>query len=267
MADKRETDNRQGNEKYRPDPARNVNASNVFTKLETAPAYRQVADSVEQMITSGRLSPGDWLPTESDLATQLGVNRSTVREGLRALEHGGLVKRDGKRLKVAIPHYMELASRASRALVMHQVTFRELWEASEALETITAVLAVSRIKEEGIRALETNIKEMKSRLKDIDSVVSLDIEFHDLLAEGADNRALSLGREPVSLLFYPAGKIILSRLQTQQRILDAHQKIVSLIRKRDEEAVRTWMARHMADFKRGWERAGLNMESAVDRAA
>ena len=238
----------------------------VFAKLDIAPAYRQVAESVEQMITSGMLSPGDWLPTETDLATQLGVNRSTVREGLRALEHGGLVKRDGKRLKVAIPHYMDLASRASRALVMHQVTFRELWEASEALETITAVLAVARIGDDGIRALEHNIKEMKARLEDIDSVVSLDIEFHDLLAEGADNRALSLAREPVSLLFYPAGKIILSRVHTQRRILDAHRKIVALIRKRNEDAVRVWMARHMADFKRGWERTGLNMESAVDRA-
>jgi DNA-binding FadR family transcriptional regulator len=195
-------------------------AVNVFQKLDIAPAYRQVADSVEAMITSGRLSPGDWLPTETDLAAQLGVNRSTVREGLRALEHGGLVKRDGKRLKVAIPHYMDLASRASRALVMHQVTFRELWEASEALETITAVLAVERIGDEGIAALETNVKEMQARIKDIDSVVSLDIEFHDLLAEGADNRALSLAREPISLLFYPAGRKILSPVHTQKRILE-----------------------------------------------
>ena len=36
-------------------------AVNVFQKLDIAPAYRQVADSVEAMITSGRLSPGDWL--------------------------------------------------------------------------------------------------------------------------------------------------------------------------------------------------------------
>jgi len=241
-----------------------VPAPAVFQKLDIAPAYRQVADAVEQMITSGRLSPGDWLPTEADLAAQLGVNRSTVREGLRALEHGGLVRRDGKRLKVAIPHYMELASRASRALVMHQVTFRELWEASEALETITAVLAVERISDEGIAALDANVKEMHKRLADIDSVVSLDIEFHDLLAEGADNRALSLAREPISLLFYPAGRKILSRLNTQKRILDAHRRILALIRRRDVEAVRTWMARHMADFRRGWSRTGLDIDSAVD---
>jgi GntR family transcriptional repressor for pyruvate dehydrogenase complex len=237
-----------------------------FAKLELAPAYRQVTDAVERMITTGKLSLGDWLPTEADLCEQLGVNRSTVREGLRGLEHMGLVKRDGKRLKVAIPHYSELASRASRALVMQQVTIRELWEASEALETLTAVLAVNRIKPETIELLENNLKEMQARLNDVDSVVSLDIEFHDLLAEAADNRALSLAREPISLLFYPAGKAILSRLHTQRRVLDAHRKIVGLLRKKDEDGVRAWMTRHIGDIKRGYQQAGVSMDVPVDAA-
>jgi GntR family transcriptional regulator, transcriptional repressor for pyruvate dehydrogenase complex len=237
-----------------------------FSRLELAPAYQRVSEAVERMIASGQLVAGDWLPTEADLCTKLGVNRSTVREGLRGLEHSGLVKRDGKRLKVAIPHYSELASRASRALAMHQVTFRELWEASETLETLTAVLAVGRIKSEAIDALAANIKAMKERIDDVDSVVSLDIEFHDLIAEAADNRALSLAREPISLLFYPAGKVIMSRLKTQKRILDAHQKIVELLRAKDLEGVRKWMTRHIGDIKRGYQLAGLGMDSPVDTA-
>src|SRR5262245_7205567 len=81
----------------------------VFTKLALAPASRQVSASVSDLISSGKLRPGDLLPTEMELALQLGVNRSTIREGLRALEHEGLVRRDGKRLRVAIPHYADLA--------------------------------------------------------------------------------------------------------------------------------------------------------------
>src|SRR3546814_10475511 len=53
---------------------------------------------------------------------------------IRLLEHGGLVHRDScRRLSVGRPHYDRLASRASRALVRHQVTFRELLEATMAL--------------------------------------------------------------------------------------------------------------------------------------
>jgi DNA-binding FadR family transcriptional regulator len=248
------------------DGEQQVSARPIFAKLELAPAYRKVSDSIEQLIASGALKPGDWLPIEADLALQFGVNRSTIREGLRVLEHGGLVRRDGKRLRVAIPHYGELASRASRALVMHQVTFRQLWEASLALECVTVAFAVERIGKDGLQALEHNVAEMQAHLADIDAVIKLDIEFHDLVAEAAQNPALSLAREPVSLLFYPAGKVILSRIETQKRILDAHRKILALLKKRDAPGVRVWMERHMADFKRGYERTGVSLDQPVDSA-
>ena len=238
----------------------------TFPKLERPPAYRRVTDVVEEMIASGQLSAGDILPTEAELCTQLGVNRSTVREGLRGLEHIGFVKREGKRLRVALPHYRELASRASRAMAMHQVTFRELWEASVALETSVASLAAQRIGPRGIRALEENLKEMQARINDVESVVSLDIEFHNIISEEAGNQALSLAREPISLLFFPAGRVILTRLHTQERVLDAHNKIVGYLRKHDHAGAREWMERHVDDIKRGYEQAGLRLDRSVDSA-
>ena len=59
------------------------------------PNYRRVTLAIEEQILGGRMKLGDPLPTEQDLAEQLGVNRSTLREGLRALENAGLVKRAG----------------------------------------------------------------------------------------------------------------------------------------------------------------------------
>lgn len=239
----------------------------MFAKLNVAPAYRRVSDLVGDMITSGQLTAGDLLPTEAELSAQLGVNRSTVREGLRGLEQEGLVRRDGKRLRVAIPHYGELASRASRALVMHQITFRELFEASHAMETITATLAAKNISDDQLRALEKNLEEMQASLDDTDSVVSLDIEFHDIIGEAANNRALSLAREPISLLFYPAGKIILSGLKTHARVLDAHRHIVKLMRERDVAGVEMWMKRHMSDMKRGYDQIGVSVDGPLDFVA
>jgi GntR family transcriptional repressor for pyruvate dehydrogenase complex len=241
-----------------------MNRTALFEKLELAPAYRQVAQAIEEMITTGRLRPDEWLPTEADLSAQFGVNRSTIREGIRVLEHAGLVRRDGKRLRVTIPHYMDLASRASRALALHQVTFRELWEVSVELESISAAFAADRIDEAGLKALDTNIEEMRERLNDIDSVIALDIEFHDLLAEASGNRALALAREPISLLFHPAGATILPRLGTQGRILEAHVKIVELMRAHDVAGVKQWMERHMHDFRRGYERTGISMTEPLD---
>ena len=44
-------------------------------------AYEQVADQLLKMINSGELKPGDRLPSEAELAAELGVSRTTVREG------------------------------------------------------------------------------------------------------------------------------------------------------------------------------------------
>ena len=86
-----------------------------FEPLVPQPAYGRVAAAIEQRILDRRLRPGDPLPTETDLARQFGVNRSTVREALRRLESGGLVGRDAgaKRLRVTRPARSDTASRAA----------------------------------------------------------------------------------------------------------------------------------------------------------
>lgn len=59
---------------------------------ETPRAWRQVLESIEKDLLDGRLGPGDRLPSERDLAAELGVGRSSVREALRVLEVMGLIR-------------------------------------------------------------------------------------------------------------------------------------------------------------------------------
>ena len=114
-----------------------------FGKLERLPAYRAVYDAIEGQILSGRLRVGDPLPPEVQLAGQFGVNRSTVREGIRLLEQSGLVERDGgKRPRISTPHFLDLASSASRR--PHPAfghVPRELWNAAMIVEPAIAELA------------------------------------------------------------------------------------------------------------------------------
>jgi DNA-binding FadR family transcriptional regulator len=229
-----------------------------------APAYRRVAEAVERDIVAGRLKAGEPLGTEASLVAQFGVNRSTVREGLRLLEHAGMVRRDGKRLAIALPRYLDLAARASRALAMHRVTFMELWEASMTIEPLIAGLAAQRVSASQLAALEKNVAQMADAIDDVGRVLELDVAFHNLLAESAGNRALILAREPIGLLFRPAGEVILPRLQTQKRILSAHKSILKLLKQHDASGAQQWMHRHMADFKRGYEATGMDPNQALD---
>lgn len=244
-----------------------------FGKLERLPAYRLVYDAIEGQILSGRLRVGDPLPPETHLAGQFGVNRSTVREGIRLLEQSGLVERDGgKRPRISSPHFLDLASLASRALIPHSVTFRELWDASMVVEPAIAEKAARNMSDDMLAATAASIDEMDAAVSaiesdavaDVDAFVRLDRDFHEILAQATGNRVLTLVHEPITSLFIPAGRLILPRLKTYRRVLDAHRYIYKCLSERDAQGAMTWMRKHMDDFRRAYELTGLSLDTPLD---
>ncbi len=235
-----------------------------FGKLNLLPAYKIVSNEIERRILAGQFKPGDQLPSETALAQQFGVNRSTVREGIRQLEQEGLVTRGGKRLIVSLPRYSDLAPRATRALIMQEVTFRELWDVARTLEPLAARLAAGPITDDEIDRIGANVDATEDALRAGASLVEFDIQFHTLIAEAARNRALLLAREPISLLFYPAVEVMMPRLpQSGPRLMSAHRTILEALRRRDGGTAELWMGKHIDDFKRGYEVARLDMGRSV----
>lgn len=244
----------------------------MFEKLELAPAYKVVCDTIEREILSGRLEVGQLLPTEGTLASQFGLTRHTVREGLRALEEGGLVRRGaGRRLSVSVPRHSELATRASRALVMQRVTFRELWEVSQDIETMSMRRAAPNFTADDLALMEQNIAETRSALDEGKSIVELDVQFHNLVALTAKNRVLMLAREPISLLFYPALNRLFENEKTKviapRRLLQAHENMFAALKEGAAERAVEWMRRHMTDFRRGFEFCNFDLDDEVDRSS
>jgi GntR family transcriptional regulator, transcriptional repressor for pyruvate dehydrogenase complex len=238
-----------------------------FRRVANIPAYRQVAEAIEREIIAGRIRPGEPIGTEAELVDQFGVNRSTVREGIRLLEHSGLVRRDSsRRLWVGLPHYGGLASRMGRALVLHEVTFRELYEASMPMQLATMEAAVERATPQTIGELEANIERTARVLADPAEVAKLDAEFHALVGKASRNRVLQLAREPSELLVMPTTEMILKRVKEgASRLLEAHRMYVEAIRNRDQEAARLWVRRHLEDWRKGFERAGKDLDQPIDR--
>lgn len=236
-----------------------------FTRLDLAPAYRVVFETIEREILEGRLKPGDRLPSETALAQQLGVHRSTTREGLRLLEQSGLVqRRGGRRLFAAVPRQDELATRASRALVLQQVTFNELWQLLMALEPAAATMACETITPEEITALEDNLMRTRQVVAEGASFAKLDLEFHAIIAGATRNRAWLLAREPAAMLLFPADELMLPYLpQAGHRLIEAHMRILAALKNRDGAMAEEWMRKHVIDFRRGYETAGLSLDDPI----
>lgn len=241
---------------------------NRFEPIRVAAAYEMVAEAIEREITSGRLKPGDEIGTEAELVRQFGVNRSTVREGIRVLEQSGLVRREAARkLFVCTPHYRNLSSRMSRALVMSEVTFRELYETAMVLELGAIEGAVAKADDGDIAALEDNHARAEAAVDDPVALADLDTKFHALIARASHNRVLELAREPAALLFFPTSEMICRKVaQGGRRMVEAHGQLIDSIRERDLDRARLWMARHVTDWKKGFERTGRSIDEPVERA-
>ncbi|HZN85482.1 MAG TPA: FCD domain-containing protein [Burkholderiales bacterium] len=238
-----------------------------FGRIHSIPAYQLVAEAIENRILAGGIRPGEPIGTEAELVKQFGVNRSTVREGIRLLEHDGIIQRQSnRRLAVSLPHYERLASRTTRAMVLHEVTFRELHEAAMALQLATIEGAAARATPALVAALEDNVERTARALGDADAVAGLDAEFHALIGRASANRVLQLAREPSDLLVYPTTRMILAKVKEgPARLLEAHRMLLDAIRRGDAAAGRLWARRHLNDWRKGFERAGNDIDQPIDR--
>jgi DNA-binding FadR family transcriptional regulator len=191
-----------------------------------------------------------------DLARQFGVNRSTVREAIRELEIHGLLGRvrGEKRLRVTRPHPKHVSSGVSRALALNDVTFLELWEAMMAIEPVAAQYAAARRTPAQLQSLQRAAARFKRDAGDTAAAVAAVVDFFTAVAAASGNQVLALSQAPLNLLLAPTLTRMIKRIpQARARIQTAQDKIAGAIKLRRSEQARTWMEKHIRDFKRGHE--------------
>jgi GntR family transcriptional regulator, transcriptional repressor for pyruvate dehydrogenase complex len=243
-----------------------ADATAIFEPVEREPAYTRVSAAIEAKILSRSLRDGDLLPVEIDLAQQFKVHRSTVREALRHLESAGLITRPpgAKRMQVSRPHVNKVSSGMRQALVMHDVSFFEVWEAMMVIEPEAAALAAQRRTQADIDAL-TQARErfMNAPEGDPNAVVRV-AEFFELVGACARNRVLMLAKHPLAQVLAPSLAKVIERVpQARSRIWDAQRNIIGALKDKDPSEARRWMAKHVRDFKRGYEVAGITPETLI----
>ncbi len=154
--------------------------SNRFStiKLDNYKPLRDlVFAAMREAILSGKLKPGERL-MEVQLAEEMGVSRTPVREAIRKLELEGLV--------VMVPRKGAYVA----GLTLKDVA--EVFEIRSSLEGLAAALAADRITDEEVEALDNILKEISDAVAkgDIDKVIKKDGEFHQILFSASRNSRL-----------------------------------------------------------------------------
>jgi GntR family transcriptional repressor for pyruvate dehydrogenase complex len=239
---------------------RSTGLAAAFEPLRLEPAYRKVAAALLERITSRALSAGDRLPAELELARQFGVNRSTVREALRELESGGLLRRErgSKLMMVSRPGRDAVADGVSRAMALHDVSVRDVWEGLTILEPPIAVAAAARRSAADLAAIAATVE--RANAADTLAAAAQAAEFFLRVGEATQNRVLMLSHEPLVQLLAPSLRAMLDEVpQARSRIASAQRRILEALRDGHREAARSWTEKHIRDYRRGFELAGIDL--------
>jgi DNA-binding FadR family transcriptional regulator len=241
-----------------------------FGPLPFEPGYRRVASAIAARILDRTLRDGDPLPSEVELAAQFAVNRSTIREALRELESADLVgrRRGTKRLVVSTPATAQVAGRISHALALNGVTAREVWEMLEVLEPPAAEAAARNRSPGALERIRAAVERYGAGNADASVAVAAVGEFFRAIAEATGNRVVPLTQEPLLRLLESALRIMIDCAPVaRNRILIAQRRILAAIDSGEADTARSWMAKHIRDFRRGFEVAGLDLDMPVPPVA
>jgi len=208
-----------------------------------------VVRHLEELIFGGELEPGQSLPSESELATTMGVSRLTVREGVRTLQARGLLDvRHGRRPVVAHPNSAPLSGFFAAHLRRDPRNLLELVDVRLALEVHATMLAAKQATRTALTSLELAFNKM-SESGDEESFNQADVGFHAVLAAASGNQMISFLIEAMdepmhhSRLHSLRGRI--ARGRTMDDVMDEHARILAAVRARDAHRAAEAMREHL----------------------
>jgi DNA-binding FadR family transcriptional regulator len=218
----------------------------------------EAIDKIKEMITSGRLRPGEKLPREADLAAELGLSRNSLREAVKALSMINVLdvrQGDGTYATSLAPSL--LLEALSFIVDFHRDdTVLEFLEVRRILEPAATGMAAIRMSNEGRKELG-EILQAADVNSPIDEFVAADLEFHRKIALGAGNSVLASLVDNMSV---PTRRARLWRGVTepraQERTQAEHTAIYHAIMSRDPDLARSSAIVHIAGIE-SWLRTAL----------
>ena len=207
----------------------------TFPRLSKEMLYTKVADEIRKYIERNDLQCGDKLPAERALASSLGISRASVREGLRILEHKGIIT-----VKTGVGAFVsESVSGPSMFINIVRINFLEMLEIKVALEAVALRQIISSLTVEQLDTLEEIANRMLILYKTGTYDEQLDILFHKTLVDCTPNRSLAgMIHELIDLFTQywaeiatdPANMIHVARLY---ETLPMHSELVRALRSGD----------------------------------
>ncbi|NTF44016.1 hypothetical protein A6U86_33065 [Rhizobium sp. AC27/96] len=151
------------------------------------PLHLAIAARIADEIASGRLMPGNKLPSEHDMASSFNVSRNVIREAIACLRADGVIEsRQGLGAFVLDPRVRQAIRIHSEALE-NEDKLKSLFELRGLLEILSAELAANRRTDVQLDAIRDALAEMEGDERLTYAGVDADLDFHHRVAEATNN--------------------------------------------------------------------------------
>ena len=247
----------------------------MYKEVPRAPSLTQRAvNQLETLILGDSLKPGDQLPAVNDLAAQLGVSRTVIREAIGALAARGLVEvRHGTRTVVSRPSAATAARSLTRFLRAGrpELDFSRVSQVRRVLEIEVTRLAAEHRTAEDLAGLEDILRgaaelaandtgDQATREK----LYAADLDFHMALAQATQNELFTLLLNSIADIMLEVRELGFHVPGAAAYALEAHRAIFERVQAGDPAGARQAMSDHLArsdDFMR----RGLEVRTSGSR--
>jgi GntR family transcriptional regulator, transcriptional repressor for pyruvate dehydrogenase complex len=217
---------------------------------------------LRSMIQSGDLPPGARLPPENQLAAQMGISRSGVREAVKVLESARVLdvrRGDGTYVTSLAPKLL-LEGVGFAVELLQGETLLEVMEVRRLLEPAATGLAARRVSDAQLEELAAALQDMRDAASDPEALLRADVAFHRIVIASTGNETLT------SLLDGLSGQTARARIwrglvlgNVTQATIDEHRAIYDALRARDPFLAQSAALLHV-NTSEAWLRTILNGE-------
>lgn len=204
--------------------------------------------AIRKLIAENAFAPGDALPSQRELAVQLGVSRASLREALSSLSALGVISvQPGKGVYVQAAQADVPVVPVTDWPYAAQACPQDIFQLRYALEGFAAGLAAVRLTRDELDVLQDNVEAMRHELRagDFERAAQLDFEFHQLILRASGNQAMATMLITRGDIFLESQKLPFIRPERAMETWQEHRKILRALSRRSQAAAQKAMQEHI----------------------
>lgn len=214
--------------------------------MDTSSLVDKVEDSLVDLLQKQKLSVGDVIPKEIELAAALGVSRTVIREALTRLRIMGLIESKKKKGSVITsPDIFGLMSKSMNPHILAPETLKEIFEIRLVLEIGMADLLFHRITKEQIADLRRIVSDEPPATQYHLFNIEHEIAFHGKLYEITGNETLKKFQKMLLPVFDYVHNSGLLKKQPMLKTFVSHKELVDILESGSPEEFRNGMRSHL----------------------